>query len=62
MPLLFKANMFMVAAFKKDYNTISTLVKVYENTNGSRPEFTKMRDGHGNTILHYIFYNMDKPL
>jgi len=52
MPLLFKANMFMVAAFKKDYNTISTLVKVYENMNGTRPDFTNMKDGHGNTILH----------
>jgi len=44
--------MFMVAAFKKDYNTISTLVKVYENMNGARPDFTNMKDGHGNTILH----------
>lgn len=62
MPLLQKANMFMVAAFKKDQNMMSTLVKVYESMKGRRPDFSNIKDGHGNTILHYIFYNLDKPL
>lgn len=41
---------------------MSTLVKVYESMKGRRPDFSNIKDGHGNTILHYIFYNLDKPL